>query len=336
MLNPSKIFCLPVAIAAGLSLIVVAPLHAAQGDAVKDFPNRPVRLIVPNVPGGATDIIARQLQAKLNETWGQPVIVDNRPGASGGIALALAAKAAPDGYTLLASTVSITIVETTLAKTQSIKPSRDLTGVTSVMELPHLLVVSTAVPAASAKELVEHVKNTGVRLNYAISGVGLYTHLDAIRFQKAAGIEVTVVPYKGGAGQFISALIGNEAQMAMVNMASSIAHIRAGRMKALATTWPTRRPELPDTPTMKESGFPDIGTNAWTGLFVPANVPQPMLDRIHADVVKVMETAAMKEQLARQYMSVVVSKTPAEFAEFLRQEVKKWRQVVVENNITVE
>jgi len=319
-----------------LSATLVTGMEAfaqAKGD---EYPSRPVRMIVPFAPGGATDMIARQLATKLNEAWGQPVIVDNRPGASGGIAFALAAKAAPDGYTLLASSVSITIVETTLAKTLSIKPSRDLTGVTNLIELPHLFVVSTAVQATSVKGLVEHVKKTGARLNYATSAVGTYTHLDAVRFLKAAGIEMTLVPYKGGAGQFIPAVMGNEVQFTMVNMASSIAHIRAGRMKALATTWPTRRPELPDVPTMTESGFPGIGTNAWNGLFTPANVPKPLLNRIHADVVKAMESAAMKEQLAKQFMSVVVNKTPAEFTEFLRQEAKKWRQVVIENNITVE
>ena len=317
-------------------LLWIVLAGAAVAAAQNQFPVRPVRLIVPNVPGGATDIIARQLQMKISELWGQPVIVDNRAGASGGIAFALAAKAPPDGYTLLMSSVSITVVETTLAKTLGSTPSRDLTGVTSVMELPHLFVVSTAVPAASVKELVEHVKKTGARLNYATSAVGTYTQLDAIRFLRAAGIEMTVVPYKGGAGQFIPALMGNEAQVAMVNMASSLPHIRAGRLKVLATTWPARRPELPEVPTMTESGFPGIGTNSWNGLFAPANIPKPLLNRIHADVVKVMDTTAMKEQLARQFMSVVLSKTPAEFTAFLRQEVQKWRQVVIENNIKVE
>lgn len=316
--------------------IVLAGVAVAAHAAQSPFPVRPVRLIVPNVPGGATDIIARQLQMKISELWGQPVIVDNRAGASGGIAFALAAKAAPDGYTLLVSSVSITVVETTLAKTLTIKPSRDLTGVTSTIELPHLFVVNPAVPATSVKGLVDYVRKTGTRLNYATSAVGTYTQLDGIRFLKAAGIEMTLVPYKGGAGQFIPAVIGNEAQVTMVNMASSVPHVRAGRMKALATTWPTRRPELPDVPTMTESGFPGIGTNQWNGVFAPANIPKPLLNRIHADVVKVMNNPVMKEQLARQFMSVVVNKSPDEFQQFVLQEVKKWRQVVIDNNITVE
>jgi len=164
----------------------------------------------------------------------------------------------------------------------------------------------------------------------------MITHLDAIRFVRAAGIDMTVVPYKGGAGQFLAALLGNEAQARMVNMASSIAHIRAGRLKALATTWPTRRPELPDVPTMSESGFPGIGTNSWNGVFAPAAMPKPLLNRIHADVVKVVDTPASREQFAKQMIAVVLSKTPDDFNRLLAEERKKWRRVVVENNLTVQ
>lgn len=319
-----------------LSWIVLAGAMSVARAAPEQFPTRPVRLIVPNVPGGATDTIARQLQSKLGELWGQPIIVDNRAGASGGIAFALAAKAPPDGYTLLVSSVSITIVETTLAKTLGATPSRDLTGITCVMQVPHVFVVNPSLPAASVGAMVDHVKKSGARLNFATAAIGTYTQLDAIRFLRAAGIDMTVVPYKGGAGQFIAAVLGNEAQAAMVNLASSIAHIRGGRMKVLATTWPSRRPELPEVPTMAESGFPGIGTNAWNGLFAPAKMPKALLARIHSDVAKVMDTAATREQLAKQMIAVVVSKSPDEFNGLLSEERKKWRQVVVENNINVQ
>ena len=320
-----------------LALLAVTGLNEAFAQPAEKFPTRPVRMIVPYAPGGATDITARLLQTRLNEVWGQPVIVDNRAGASGNIALELAAKATPDGYTLFVCNVSTNAInETTFAKTLPIRPSRDLTGVTNLIELPHLFTVSTAVPASNLKQLVDYVRKTGARMNYASAGIGSYPHLDAVRFLKAAGIEMTHVPYKGGAGQMIPGIIGNEVQFMMINMASSIPHIRSGRIKPLATTWPTRRPELPDVPTMAESGFPGIGTNAWNGLFAPAKVPQPLLDRIHATVVKVMEEPQMKETLAKQFMSVVVNKSPAEFQEFVLREVKKWGKVVTDNNITVE
>ncbi len=309
----------------------------AAETAAGGYPSRPVRMIVPYAPGGATDITARQLAAKLGDVLGQQVIVDNRAGASGNIALELAARSTPDGYTLFVGNVSTNAInETTFAKTLPIKPSRDLTGVTNLIELPHLWVVSAAVPVASLQELIQYAKKPGTRMNYASAGVGSYPHLDAARFLKSAGVEMTHVPYKGGAGQMIPAIIGNEVQFMFINMASSIQNIRAGRIKPLATTWPTRRPELPDVPTTAEAGFPGFGTNAWNGLFAPAKIPRPVLNSIHATVVRLMEDAPMKEALAKQFMSVVVNKSPAEFQAFVLQEVAKWGKVVTDNNITVE
>ena len=301
-----------------------------------NFPTKPVRLIVPYAPGGATDITARQLQTKISELWGQPVIVDNRAGASGNIALELAARSAPDGYTLFVGNVSTNAINETTFSSLKVKPSRDLTGVTNLIQLPHLWVASTAVPATTLQGLVDHVKKTGAHYNYGSAGVGSYPHLDGARFLKAAGIQMTHVPYKGGAGQMIPAIMGNEVQFMFINLASSLSNIRAGRIKPLATTWPTRRPELPEVPTVAEAGFPGIGTNAWNGLFAPAGISKPLLNRIHADVVKVMESPAMKESLSKVFMSVVVNKSPAEYQQFVLDEIKSWGKVVVDNNIKVE
>jgi tripartite-type tricarboxylate transporter receptor subunit TctC len=321
----------------GALAIALTSSAATAADRRADFPQRPVRVIVPYAPGGATDLTARQLATKLNEAWGQGVVVDNRAGASGNIALETAARSAPDGYTLFVGNVSTNAInETTFAHMLTIKPSRDLTGVTNLIELPHVFLASTAVPASSMRELVEHVKRSRARLNYGSAGVGSYPHLDVVRFLRAAGIEMTHVPYKGGAGQMIPAMLGNEVQFFVINFASSLPHIRAGRMKPLATTWPTRRPELPDVPTMAEAGYPGIGTNAWNGLFAPAKIAAPLLGQIHATVVKVMESPEMKESLAKQYMSVVVNRSPAEFQRFVEEEVSKWGKVVVDNNIKVE
>jgi tripartite-type tricarboxylate transporter receptor subunit TctC len=300
------------------------------------FPSKPVRLIVPYAPGGATDITARQLQNKISELWGQPVIVDNRPGASGNIALELAARSTPDGYTLFVGNVSTNAINETTFKSLKIKPSRDLTGVTNLIQLPHLWVVSPAVPASSLKELVAHAKKSSARMNFGSAGIGSYPHLDATRFLKAAGIEMTHVPYKGGAGQMIPAIIGNEVQFMFINLASSLSNIRAGRIKPLAITTPDRHPELPNVPTTAESGFPGMGTNAWNGLFAPAAIPQPLLKRIHADVIKVMESQAMKDSLSKVFMKVVINKSPAEYQQFVADEIKSWGKVVVDNNIKVE
>ncbi len=320
-----------------LASLAALTLNAAFAQPSEKYPTRPVRLIVPYAPGGATDITARQLAAKMTEVWGEQVIVDNRAGASGNIALELAARATPDGYTLFVGNVSTNAInETTFVKTLPIKPSRDLTGVTNLIELPHLWVVSPTVPVSSLKDLVQYVKKSGARLNYGSAGVGAYPHLDAVKFLKIAGIEMTHVPYKGGAGQMIPGIIGNEVQFMFINMASSLPHIRTGRIKPLAITTLQRHPELPNVPTTAESGFPGVGTNAWNGLFAPAGIPKPLLKRIHADVVKVMESPAMKEQLSKVFMAVVVNKSPEEFQQFVLQEIKSWGKIVIENDIKVE
>ena len=320
-------------LAAGVIMLFADNALAQQ---TANYPNRPVRLIIPYAPGGATDITARQLQPKLSELWGQPIIVDNRPGASGNIALELAAKSAADGYTLFVGNVSTNAINETTFSSLKIKPSRDLTGVTNLIQLPHLWVVNPSIPASTLKELVAYVKKSGAKLNYGSAGVGAYPHLDAVKFLKIAGIEMTHVPYKGGAGQMIPAIMGNEVQFMFINMASSLPNIRSGRIKPLAITTAERRPELPNVPTTAESGFPGVGTNAWNGLFAPAGIPKPLLARIHADVVKVMESPEMKTTLHKVFMSVVVNKSPQEFQQFVLEEVKSWGKIVIENNIKVE
>lgn len=312
-------------------------LVSAGAIAAEQFPTKPVRLLVPYAPGGATDITARQLAEGLTKTWGQQVIVDNRAGASGNIALELAARSTPDGYTLFVGNVSTNAInETTFAKALKIKPSRDLTGVTNLIELPHLWLGSTAAPGNNLKEFVQQVKTAGTRINYASAGVGSYPHLDALVLLKATGIQATHIPYKGGAGQMVPAIMGNEVQFMLLNMASALSNIKAGRIKALAVTTAERHPELPTVPTSAEMGYAGMGTNAWNALFAPAKLPKLMLTRIHADVYKVMESPEMKASLGKRFMTVVVNKTPAEFNEFVAAEVKKWGKIVIENNVTVE
>jgi tripartite-type tricarboxylate transporter receptor subunit TctC len=318
------------------ALAAVLTVVPAIAQAAEKFPSKPVRLIVPYAPGGATDITARLLQNGISELWGQPVIVDNRPGASGNIALEMAAKSPADGYTLQVGNVSTNAINETTFASLKIKPSRDLTGVTNLIQLPHLWVVSPQVPANSLREFVDYVKKSPTRLAYGSAGVGSYPHLDAAKLLKHAGIEMTHVPYKGGAAGMLTGIMGNEVQLIFINLASSLSNIRAGRMKALATTWPTRRPELPNVPTVAEAGFPGYGTNAWNGLFAPAGIPKPLLRKIHDDVLKVMDMPATKDALAKVYMTAVVNKTPEEFQKFVLEEIKAWSKVAAENHIKIE
>jgi tripartite-type tricarboxylate transporter receptor subunit TctC len=305
--------------------------------AAQDYPAKPVKIIVPYAPGGATDIIARIVAQRLTESLGQSFIVDNRPGANGNIALEATAKAAPDGYTLMVGNVSTNAInESIYADQLTIRPSRDLTGISKLVEIPHIVVASASFPAHSIAELVAAAKKEPGKINFASVGMGSYPHLDMERFMKATGIELTHVPYKGGAGQAIPAMIGGEVQVAFFNMASLLPHIRSGRLKALAAVPAQRLPELPEVPTLTELGYPGIGTNAWQGMFAPAATPKAVIDKLHGAVVAVLTRPAEREGLARQMMSVELSKSPQEFTELVRRETQAWGAFLREARIKID
>jgi len=305
--------------------------------AAQDYPNRPVRILVPYGPGGATDIIARIVAARLTESLGQTFLVENRPGANGNIALEAAAKATPDGYTLLVGNVSTNAInENTFAHQLQIKPSRDLVGIAKLVEIPHIVVASASFPPNNIAELVAYAKKEPGKINFASVGLGSYPHLDAERLMKAAGIEMTHVPYKGGAGQAIPALIAGEVQIAFFNMASLLPHIRSGKLKALAAIPTQRLAELPNVPTLAEQGYPGIGTNAWQGMFAPAATPKPVVDKLHAAVVAVLRSPQQREGLAKQMMSVEVSKSPQEFTELVRRETAASGEFLKEARIKID
>ena len=326
----------PIRTALALTAAFALTSLAAASWAADKFPDRPVRMIVPYAPGGATDIVARQLAQRLSDYWGYQVVVDNRAGGSGVIALETVAHSTPDGYTLMVGNVSTNaIAESAFAKTLTIKPSRDLAAVTNLIEIPHMFLVNPTLPVTNLRQFADYAK-TAPRMAYGSAGIASYPHLDVARLIKAMGVEMTHIPYKGGAGQIIPAIISNEVQLTMLNLASTLPHIRAGRIKPLATTWPTRRPEFPDVQTMAEAGYPGIGTNAWNGLFAPAKISPALLAQIYAASIKVMESPEMKEAFGKQLISVVTSKSPADYAKFVNDDVARWAAVIRENNITLD
>ncbi len=317
-----------------LAGVLIAAI-ATGAYAADTYPTKPVRVLVPYAPGGATDIIARHVTMKLSETTGQQFIVDNRAGASGNIALELAARAVPDGYTLLVGNVSTNAInETTFTQSLQTVPSRDLAGVTNLVEIPHIVAATPGLPANDIRQFVELAKRPDSRINYGSAGIGTYPHLDMVVFAKVAGINVTHVPFKGGAGQMVPGLISGEVQVMFVNLASSLPQVRAGRMKALATTAPQRLPELPGVATMGEQGYPGIGTNAWQGLFAPAATPKPVVDKLYAAVSAVL--AREKAGLADKMMAVEVSPSPTEFTAQVRRETQSWGDFVRDAKIKVE
>jgi len=326
-------FLVGAAVSAALAFSAL-PAAAQNAD---QYPSRPVKIIVPYGPGGATDIIARHLANRLSETLGQGFIVENRPGASGNIALDAAAKAAPDGYTLFVGNVSTnTINESLFGSVMQTRPSRDLIGVTKLVEIPHVVAVSTAFPAKTIAEAIELARKNPGKFNYASAGLGSYPHLDMLKLLKATGTDMTHVPYKGGAGQMVPSLMTNETQLAFINLSSTIEQIRAGKMKAIATTAPSRVPELPDVATMAEQGFPGIGTNAWQGLFAPAATPKPIVDKLFNATVAVLSRLEMKERLAHQMLTVMLSKSPQDFNELVQKETREWGDFIRENKVKVE
>jgi len=312
------------------TLLLAMPLAQAQ-----DYPTKPVRMLVPYGPGGATDIIARIVAARLGEALGQSFVVENRPGANGNLALEAVAKAPADGYTLLVGNVSTNAINENIYQSQlTIKPSRDLVGIAKLVEIPHIVVASAQLPASNIAEFIALAKKEPGKINFASVGLGSYPHLDMERFMKAAGIQLTHVPYKGGAGQAIPAMIGGEVQVAFFNMASLLPHIKSGRLKALAAVPAQRLPELPDVPTLAEQGFPGIGTNAWQGLFAPAATPKPIVDKLYASVAAVLSRE--KSGLAQKMMTAEVSPSPAEFTAQVRRETQSWADFVREAKIKVE
>src|SRR5436190_14775924 len=303
----------------------------------QDYPAKPVRILVPYGPGGATDIIARIVAAKLTESLGQSFVVENRPGANGNIALEATAKAPPDGYTLLVGNVSTNAInENIYAGQLTIRPSRDLAGVTKLVEIPHIVVASASFPPNNIAELIALAKKEPGKINFASVGLGSYPHADAEQLMKATGTEMTHVPYKGGAGQAIPAMIAGEVQLAFFNMASLLPHIKSGRLKALAAIPAHRLPELPTVPTLAEQGFPGIGTNAWQGMFAPSATPKPVVERLYASVVAVLTRPEQKEGLAKQMMSVEVSQSPQEFTDLVRRETAAWGEFLREARIRID
>src|SRR4051812_41361187 len=309
----------------------------AAGANAQDYPARPVKMLVPYGPGGATDIIARIVAQRLGESLRQSFIVENRPGANGNLALEAAAKAPADGYTLMVGNVSTNAInESIYADTLSIKPSRDLAGIAKLVEIPHIVVASAALPASNIAELIALAKKEPGKINFASVGLGSYPHLDMERFMKAAGIQLTHVPYKGGAGQAIPAMISGEVQVAFFNMASLLPHIKSGRLKALAAIPAERLPELPQVPTLAEQGFPGIGTNAWQGMFAPAATPKAVVDKLHGAVLAVLTKPETKDGLAKQMMTVEVSKSPQEFTEQVRRETQAWGDFLRDARIKID
>jgi tripartite-type tricarboxylate transporter receptor subunit TctC len=319
------------------ALVLTALTLALSAQAQTAFPNKPIKLVVPLAPGGATDTVARVVARHLSESLKSPVVVENRTGANGLIALESMTRTPADGYTLFVGNVSTNaLAETVQASKLKAKPTDALTGVTMLAIIPHLLVSSAAFEPQTLPQVVSYAKAHPGKVNHASPGVGSYSMLDMLTFEKAAGLDMVHVPYNGGAGQYTGALVANDVQLAFINASSVLEMVKGGKLRALAVTTPERLPQLPGVPTMAEAGYPGIGTNAWQGLFAPRGTPAPVLKMLHEHIAAVLRSDEVKQTFEKTLIVPTASKSAAEFDAFVRAETTRWAKTVKDMNVKPE
>jgi tripartite-type tricarboxylate transporter receptor subunit TctC len=306
----------------------------AAGALAQAYPSRPVKLVVPFPPGGPTDVVGRLVAAKLGESLGQPVVVENRPGAGGTVGSDAVAKSPPDGYTLLFGSTSTLAMAPSLYKNLPYDPQKAFAPISRVSIGPLLIAVNANVPARTLKELIELAQREPRRLNYGSAGNGTPPHLAAEYFKTLAGVDIVHVPYKGG-GPALQALIAGEVQVLFEGQVTLDPHIRSGKVRALAITSPQRDSALPDVPTVAEAGLPAFQVQFWSGLAAPAGTPPEIVQRLNGAVLAALETTEVRETLARQGLKPAGG-SPAEFASFIAAEVARWADVVHKSGARID
>ena len=306
----------------------------ASGAWAQAYPTKPIRLVVPFPPGGATDILARAVAQKLTDEWGQPVVVDNRPGAGGNIGSELVAKAAPDGYTLEMGTVGTHAINASLYAKMPYDHVKDFAPVILVAGVPNVLEVNPSLPVNTVQELIAYAKANPGKLNFASSGNGTSIHLSGELFKVMTGVQMTHIPYKGS-GPALQDLIGGQVQLMFDNLPPSLPQIKAGKLRALAVTSSTRSPALPDTPTIAESGLPGYEASSWFGVLAPAGTPPAIIAKLNAEIAAWLATPEAKEKMVALGANIGGG-SPEDFAKHIAAETAKWQKVVKESGAKVD
>lgn len=313
--------------ACALFAALIAPAFA------QNYPVKPVRILVPFPAGAGVDIVARMLGQPLTETWGQAVVVDNRPGAGGTIACELAAKAAPDGYTLLLGNLSTFAMAPSLYRKVNYDPVKSFAPITLINTSANVLVAHPAVPAATLQALIALARSRPGQLSYASAGSGTSPHLAAELFKTMAGVDLLHVPYKGSP-QALTDLLGGQTQIMFASLVSALPHVRQGRLRALGVTSSKRAAALPDTPAIGES-LRGYDVSVWMGIVAPANTPAAVVSQLNREIAAILQTPDMRERLAVQGLEAV-SDTPAEFAGYIASEVRKWAAVIRQAGVSAD
>jgi tripartite-type tricarboxylate transporter receptor subunit TctC len=321
-------------------IMLLAPcaacLSADAALAQENYPQRPVRFIIPFAPGGAGDFVGRIVALKLADVLGQPMVVDNRPGASGMLGIELGATAKPDGYTIVLGNNGAVVISPAVYTASTVKPVRDLAAITQIVDVPSILVVHPSLPVVTVKELVRFAKQQPGKLNFGSPGSASGNRLEMEVFRKSAGLDMTHIPYKGGAGPAVTALVSGETQLMFTTLSSVVQFVNARRLRALVVTSPARVAVLPLVPTTTELGITELVGGSWQGLFFPKDTPAPVVDRAYAATLKALADDEVKRRLAAGGVDIVVSPSPAEFARFVAGETQKWERAVKESGATAD
>ncbi|KNE29234.1 Bug family tripartite tricarboxylate transporter substrate binding protein [Achromobacter spanius] len=322
----NKLFC---AAAAAGAVLLAGPLAQAAG-----YPEKPVTMIVPFVPGGSSDITARSVTPMLSQTLGQTFVVENKPGANSAIGAQALARSTPDGYTMMVGSIGTFAINEALYKNLAYNPSKDFTYLTQAVRNPNVLVAATKFPASTVAELVAYAKKNPGSVSYASSGTGSSDHLSAVLFRQRTGSTGVDVPYKGG-GAAIADLLGGQVNVSFQNLGAVQNHIKAGKLKALAITGDTRATDLPDVPTLAEAGIKDMVVYSWQGFAVPKATPPDVVEKLSKALQDALRDPKTKQTLQGLGFEVVAN-TPQQFAAFQQAEVKRWKDVIQKANIQLE
>jgi tripartite-type tricarboxylate transporter receptor subunit TctC len=311
-----------------------ALLLCASGALAQPYPSKPIRYIVPFQPGGTTDILGRIVAQKLQEAWGQPVIVENRPGAGGAVGAELTAKSPPDGYTIMGGTISTHAINASVYEKLPYDPVWDFTPVTLLATQPNMLVLHPSIPANNVAELIKLLKANPNKYTYSTSGNGTSAHLSGELFKSMSGTNMQHVPYKGSP-QAIADAVGGQVSMSFDNISTAYPQAKSGKLRALAVTTAKRSSIAPEVPTMAEAGLPGYELGSWHGVFAPARTPAEIVARLNAAIVKGIQSADVKDKLGALGVEPV-GNSPEAFSAFVRAEVPKWAKVVKESGAKAE
>src|SRR3954465_4265136 len=312
-----------------ICLLLVGPA-AAYG---QGYPSKPIRLIIPFAPGGASDFVGRIMQPKMAELLGQPLVVENRPGAAGNIGMETAAKSAPAGYTVFLGNVGSIAINPAVMPVQS-NPLKDLVAITQVVDVPSVLVVHPTLPVNSIKELIAHARDNPGKLNYGSPGSGSLDRLEMELFRNLENLDMVHVPYKGGAGPAVAGLMGGETNLMFATAASAMPAIKSGRVRPLAVTSTKRIESLPDVPTVTEAAYPALTAGSWQGIFVPASTPREVIDRLFPVINKVMTDPEGISPLKNGGAEAVTSESQAAFAKLVAADTERWARIAKEAKAT--